>query len=207
MGVERAKGLVHQQDLRLHDQRAHQSHALAHAAGQGPRKALSEACEIGGGDRLGDPRLALRSGQARDFQAIPDIGLDRSPRENRVALEHIADFPVHLAGLDDIFIDQNASARARQQPRHHVEDGAFAAAGRTEQRHELALPHLERNIIDCGELTARRAKPLEKTIHRDANGTCRAGRVRGHGGQWGGGDRGHLYFACAASRKLISTMS
>ena len=62
VGVERAERLVHQQDLGLRDQRAHQRHALAHAARQRRRIEAGEAVEPGLVDRLGDARLALAAG-------------------------------------------------------------------------------------------------------------------------------------------------
>ena len=58
VGVERAERLVHQEDLGLHDERAHQRHALAHAARQRAREAPAEAGEAGHLDRRARPSPA-----------------------------------------------------------------------------------------------------------------------------------------------------
>ena len=50
--VERRERLVHQEDLRLHDERPREADALAHAAGQFLRIGRFEAVEADGVDRL-----------------------------------------------------------------------------------------------------------------------------------------------------------
>ena len=70
VGVERAERLVHQEDFGSGNQRAHQRHALAHAARQRGGIEAAEAVEAGLVDRLVDaracaPRPARRQARAR----------------------------------------------------------------------------------------------------------------------------------------------
>jgi len=75
MRVERAEGLVHEEDLRIDDERAHEGDPLPHAPRQGGGKHLLETLETGeldgllhAGPDLGpahaavlEPRAMLRS--------------------------------------------------------------------------------------------------------------------------------------------------
>jgi hypothetical protein len=92
-GVERGKGLVEQQHLRLAGQRAGQRHALLLAAREVARPAVgqrrrpklsSRACTRPAS--LADSRAAVPGGQAEG-----DVLAHREVREQRVVLEQVAD--------------------------------------------------------------------------------------------------------------------
>ena len=97
VGIERAERLVHQQYLRLDDQRSHQRGALAHAARQRRRIGVLETLQAGLRDAGRDALLALGLGHAGKLQAVADIVGDGAPGKQRVALEHIADIGRRLA--------------------------------------------------------------------------------------------------------------
>ena len=84
VGVERAEGLVHQEDLGVHDQRAHQGHPLAHAARERGREGVLEALRA---RPARSPRARARArsagGHAAVLEAERDVALHGAPRERR----------------------------------------------------------------------------------------------------------------------------
>ena len=91
--VERRERLVHQQDLRLHDQRPREADALAHAAGKLLRIGRFEAVEPDDVDRLQRPLAGLVERHAVGAQADLDIVEHVEPGKQREALEHHRDVP------------------------------------------------------------------------------------------------------------------
>src|SRR5207245_929721 len=73
--------LVHEEDLRIDHERAHERHALPHAAGQRGRKRLLEALEAREGDRLANAPRALGPGPAAILEAERDVARDAATRE------------------------------------------------------------------------------------------------------------------------------
>jgi len=71
--VERGKRLVEQQDIRIDDERARETHTLAHAAGQLLRICVLEAVEPDHIDGANCPTAPLRGRHAQGFQAELDV--------------------------------------------------------------------------------------------------------------------------------------
>src|SRR5215213_4983843 len=165
MGVESTEWLVHQQDLGLRDQGAHQRDALAHAARQGSRERLGEGSEAYLIQRLGHAGSALTCWHAGDLEPVADIGLDRAPWEDRVPLEHVADLAPYLALFHRLAVDEDVAAGPGDQPGDHVQDGALAAARRTQERDELAAPNVEGHLIDGGHLRVAAPEGLVEGTH------------------------------------------
>ena len=94
---------------------------------------LSEAVAVG----EGNPFLALAAGRAT-FQdsAEHDVLEHGPPRQEQVLLQHIADIAGVPGDLDAI--DQHPPGRRRNDPGDEVEQRALAAAGRSDDRNELA---------------------------------------------------------------------
>ena len=197
VGIERAERLVHQQDFRLRDQGTHQRHALPHAARQRRRIEAAKAVEAGLVDRFLDPRAAFGSRDARELQRVADIALDRAPRKQRVLLEHVADMGDRPAGNHGFAVDADVAAVGRDQGRHHVEDGALAAARGAEQGDELAVIDPERGIVDRHHLAALGEEALAETGDFDAAAASHVSEPRQAGG----------YLACAALRNWSATAS
>ena len=89
--VEGRERLVHQQDLRLDDQRAGEADALAHAARQLLRIGGFEAVEADEVDRLQRPLARLVERHALRPRADLDVVEHGQPGKQREALEHHRD--------------------------------------------------------------------------------------------------------------------
>ena len=79
--IERRERLVHQQDRRLHGQRARDPHTLAHAARQLVWVLRLEPREPGHVEVAARAPGALVAGQTHLLQAELDVGLHGAPRE------------------------------------------------------------------------------------------------------------------------------
>mmetsp|Transcript_11774 Transcript_11774/g.27607 ORF Transcript_11774/g.27607 Transcript_11774/m.27607 type:complete len:203 (+) Transcript_11774:845-1453(+) len=161
-GVERTEGLVHQQHLGLHGQRAGDADALLHAAGDlvwALGAGVAHAHQL---QRSDGARLLLR----RALPAAED-GLDRQqhvvqaaqPRQQRVVLEHNRTLG---AGRGDLAAVANQrAAGGLQQPGDEVEQRRLAAAGMADQRGELTALHVEIHALQRMEAAfARREHHL-----------------------------------------------
>ena len=134
--VERAERLVHQQKLRLVDERTAQRDALLHAAGQLRRIGLLETFKadqrqqiLGGARRRG-------IGSPEDFHRKQNIGEDCAPRHQIRLLEHDAEIGLRLVHV--AAVDLNRAARCRHQPADDLQERRLAAAARPEQGHQRA---------------------------------------------------------------------
>ena len=94
LGVERAEGLVEQEDLGLDGERPGERHALALAAGELRGVALGQVGQADQLEQLVDPRLDLGLGAAPDLEAEGDVAPHRQVAERRVVLEAEADAAV-----------------------------------------------------------------------------------------------------------------
>ena len=96
--VERAEGLVHQQEVGIEGERAGNGGALLHAAGKLPGEFLAEAGEVDERQRMVDALFLLGLGIAHDFKRKGDVLLDGAPWIKGGGLEDIAIGAV-LAGV------------------------------------------------------------------------------------------------------------
>ena len=138
--VERGERLVEQQHARPLDQRARERDALALAAGELMRLAPLEAFEPHERQHLGNARGDLLLRQAVLLQPEGDIARDGEMRKQRVALEHHVDRPpVRRHAGQILAVEQDAARVRRLEAGEHAQQRGLAAAGRPEQREELAL--------------------------------------------------------------------
>ncbi|OQA21168.1 MAG: hypothetical protein BWY63_01353 [Chloroflexi bacterium ADurb.Bin360] len=94
LGIEVGERLIHQQDLRLHDQRARQSNALLLPARELIRSARFQPGEL---HQFHHPRYTRLDRGARhvfDIQPIGDVLIEIQVREDSIALEHHGHFPL-----------------------------------------------------------------------------------------------------------------
>src|SRR6185437_7125924 len=82
-------------------------------------------------------RDASSQGRAED-----DVLRDRAPRQQQVLLEHVADAPGLPGGV--VLVEKDPTRRREEEPGDDVEERALAAAGRPDDRRELAVCDLER---------------------------------------------------------------
>ncbi len=150
--VERRHRLVEQQYARTLDQRTRERHALALAAGQFVRLAPAEIFKLHQSQHVGDPFGDFPLRQTFLLEAEGDIGFDIKVRKQRIALKHHVDgTPMrrHRRKVDPV--EQDTAAIRPLEARDQAQQRGLAAAGRTEQREELALIDVERKLIDRGE--------------------------------------------------------
>jgi hypothetical protein len=138
--IERAEGLVHDQELGLPRQRARHADPLALPAGEFVGHALCQrGIEFDQPQQFSDPfRRQLVAGKAR---ADRDILGDAEMREQPDALEHIADAAAQAGRLeagDILAAEQHAPARRLDQRVDHLQQCRFARARGADQRHEAA---------------------------------------------------------------------
>ncbi len=150
--IERTEGLVEQQHPGLHRQRPRDTHALLHAARDlgGPLvRGLREPDQRqrGLGARL--QRLAPLLAAEDPLDGQVDVVVAAHPRQQRVALE---DHRAVRARVTDLAVGQQQhTAGGLEQAGHEVEQGRLAAAGMTDQRHELAARDRQVDVAQRGE--------------------------------------------------------
>ncbi len=144
--VERRKRLVHQQDLRVDDERAGEADALAHAAGELLGKRRFEPVEADEVDRRERPFARLRLRHLARAQADFDVGEHGEPGEQRKALEH------HGQAIDRTrdgrVVVGHRALRRQRQPGNDAQQGGLAAAGTAEQADDLARRQLQRHAVE-----------------------------------------------------------
>ena len=167
MHVERAKRLVHQQEIRLHDPGLCHGGALSHPAAQLVRIAIAESFQT---DAV-DPRhrLGARLGRApaSNVEAQANVVDDRLPRQQRVLLEHVRGASIDAA--QRLAEDRHRPARRRDQSGNQVENRRLAAAARPDHRHESAGRYIEADAFD-GDVAR---KPPADVSQRDGRWTGR----------------------------------
>ena len=148
--VQSGKRLVHQQQIRMHHQRAGQADALAHATGQFLRISALVATEADQVDRLLRPALALGTRNALRFQTDFDVFLDRQPGEQGKALEHHGN-AIGRAG-EFLALPQHGAGGRQQQAGDDPQQGGFAGTGAAEQRDHLAAADGDVHIVQHHEI-------------------------------------------------------
>ena len=151
--VERGKRLVHQQHHRIRRQRPRQVDPLLHAAGELGRVVPLEAAEP---DQLDEVVGALAHGCPVEplvhLHAVAHVAGDGPPREEAGVLEH--DRPVHAGAVHASAVDGHRAHLVVEKTGHDVEECRLAAAARTDNGHELALRHRQRNVGQGQHLSA-----------------------------------------------------
>ena len=162
--VQRGQRLVEQQDARLVHERASQGHPLLHAARQLGRALAAGAIQPHELERVTDTALDLRRRQAPLAQAERHVLAHGEMRKQRVGLEDHAEAAQVRRPVRDVgAVDQDPAGRRRHEARDEIERGRLAAAGRPEQRQELALVdrEVERIHRAHGPVVARAAAELD----------------------------------------------
>jgi hypothetical protein len=152
--VERGERLVHQQNARLGSERARNGHALPHAAGKLRRVTALEARETDEGDEMRGLLHPCRLPHSRDLERKRDVLLDGAPRKRRFLLEHHADRGMRAD--DGRTLDRDAALVVAGQPADDVEERRLAAAGRPDDRYELAGRDRKRDVRRRRSAVARR---------------------------------------------------
>ncbi|OLT20716.1 hypothetical protein BJF78_09070 [Pseudonocardia sp. CNS-139] len=159
--VERAEGLVHEQQLGAGRERPGDRDALLHPAGQFARAGRGELGEPDQLQQLGGARPALRLRDAVDVQRQLDVLRDRAPLQEPGLLERDAVVLVE-AGLPGRFAADERRARGGLlQVGDQPQQRRLPAPGRPDERDELARAdgqvdagervHVAEPLLDAGE--------------------------------------------------------
>ena len=159
--VERAEGLVHQEDRRPHDQALRQRHALAHAAGQLMWEAVLEPCQPNARQPPAGFLGRAPSRPAMEERPQHHVLQRGLPREQDVLLKEVGGLPVEA--LERGVEAQDAPARGAEQPRGQAQDRGLPAAGRSDDRQEFSARHRKRDPVE--RLVRRAAGDRELPAH------------------------------------------
>ncbi len=110
-------------------------------------KLSSGAREMDELDQVLGAAFALRLGDAHLFEAIENVLAHRLPGEEREILKH--DAAIGARTRHRLVVDGNATGLDWKKSPQEIQQGALAAARRPEQRHEFAVAHRERHIVEC----------------------------------------------------------
>ena len=198
--VERAERLVHQDDLGVVDHRHGQRHPLAHAARQLMRMIALEAGEADPRDPLGHPRARRVGVDPTKQERQTDVLGHGLPGKDGVALEDEAEPRIHT--LDGLPVQADPALGDGSEPGHETEQRRLSAARRAHDRHELAAPDVEGDVLDGGELPAftRQRKPLGHPLQRDAAPAIVAGHSAFNSSSLSAAERHHLRPTLRAAR-------
>mmetsp|Transcript_13545 Transcript_13545/g.33250 ORF Transcript_13545/g.33250 Transcript_13545/m.33250 type:complete len:228 (-) Transcript_13545:1143-1826(-) len=173
-GVERAGGLVQDQDGRLLQHRACKRDALFLAAAQ-PDAALAHARVVPllevGGDGVVDVRHSRRLRHllvAGAWRAVLDVVAHRLVEQHAV-LRHHADGAPHRrqrGGPDVLPVDEHTALPGVVEAQQQLEDGGLAAASGTHHGQRLAARHMEGHALEHRLTTRVVPKHHVLEVHR-----------------------------------------
>ena len=156
LGVERAEGLVQQQDLGFDRQRTGKGDALALAAGELVRIAVRQPVELHQLQQFHHAAFNFRLGRAHrartHTQAECDVFENRHVPEQGVVLKHESDFTILHPGIGGVFIvEQDAPRVGLLEPGDDTQQRGLAGAGGAEQRDQFTGPDFEVDAVQCFE--------------------------------------------------------
>ena len=159
-GIERGQRLIEQQHPRPWRDRARQSHALALPARELIDFPLLQSFDPGKRDEFLNPRIALRSAQSADFQAVADVVGDVHVGKQRIGLEHHADVAPLDRDLGHVLaVEAHAPARiGRLQSGDDAQRRRLAATGRAEEHQGLAARDLKRHRLERAGAVGKRLR-------------------------------------------------
>ena len=147
--IEVRERLVHQEGLRLADDRAPHGDALTLAARESARLALEEVLDLEDARRALDPLLDFLLRQLVELEAEGEVLLDGHVRIERVALEHHRDVALlRRQVVDDAVADPDLAVSDLLEARNHAQGGRLAAAGGADENHQLAILDGETEVED-----------------------------------------------------------
>ena len=107
-------------------------------------------------EKVARPRIARVARYASGFQRKGHILDSGAPGKGRFFLEHHADFRLAAAHL--FAVEQDLAIVIGEQAADHVHQRGLAAARRADDRDELALLNVERDIVDRGDAALGRVE-------------------------------------------------
>ncbi len=151
--VDRRERLVEQQHVRIDRERARQRHALAHAAGQLVRIVAGEFGEV-------EIRRAAvcarrrRSAAGTPWISTPNMTFSATVRHGSSRSFCSMKATCAFGPCDALAVDEGRAFARRRQAGADIEERAFAAAARPDQRDHFAIAHREADVAHGGEHAA-----------------------------------------------------
>ena len=178
LGVEVRQRLIHQADARLRHDGAAERHTLLLPAGELRRLAFEQPIEPENSGGALQARIALGARHIAHPQAEQDVLGDRQVRKQRVALEHHRDAALGGRQRGHIALGDPDRAGIRcVEPGDQPQGGGLAAAGRAEQRHEMAGRRRKADVVDRGGRSPSLRDPRQTNVrHRRSIGSGRRRR-------------------------------
>ena len=162
--VEVGERLVHEERLRLADDRPPERDPLALAAGELLRLALEEVAELERVGGLPDTPVDLGLGHAVVAKAEGEVVVHRHVWIEGVRLEDHGHVPsARRDVVDDAVADEDPAARDLLESGEHPQRGRLAAARRADEDEELAVGDVDAEVVDGGGLV----EPLGDVLERD----------------------------------------
>ena len=144
--IERTEGLVHEQERGVEDERAGDGHALLHPAGELVRMRRGELAEfdqredlLGAAEPVGARALVELEGQL-------DVVRHGAPGQQRGLLEDKTDVLGALGVLWRAAAERDAAGRGIDESADDPQERGLAAARRADERDELALGDVQRDL-------------------------------------------------------------
>ena len=171
LGVEIGQRLVEQEELRIAHQRAPHGDALALAAGQLAGLAVEQRLDL---QQRGDARdrgVLLGLGHAAALHAEGHVLARRHRRVERVGLEHHGDVAIlRRDRIDERSVDADLALADAFQAGDHGEQRRLAAAGRSDERDELARLRLEIDALENLDRAEALGEPRDGQRRHDRSG-------------------------------------
>ena len=172
LGVERGQRLVEQQRGRIGCQRTGERDALLLAAGHLRGQLLGLVGEMHEIEHLLDSILHSRLVPAATFEPVADVAGGRHVGKQRVGLEDDAEIAIARGDRGQVGLaEANAAAIGLLKPGDDPQQGGLAAARGPEEADEGALGHLQRDMVERGQL----AEALDEIVDRKVHGAFPAG--------------------------------
>ena len=154
--VERAERLVHQQQRRLERERARDRDALLHAARQLPRMVVAEGAELDEVEHLARRARGAGRGPSRASRAAVRCSSRRcASRRARRPGRRSRSRGRSRAWCAGLPLTVDAARSRLDQVADHAQQRRLPAAGRADQRHELAGCELEVDVLERRDVPAR----------------------------------------------------
>ena len=157
--VQVGQRLVEKQNLRLDDERASQRDALLLPTRQLIRRAVLQPRQLRQLHHFVSPALNFGGGHFFDFQPVDDVVEYIQVRENRIALKHhrhIAAVRRHV--VEPLSIHDDAPRSGKLETRDEAQCRRLAATRRAEQRDELPLFDIQRDVVHSRNFARRPAR-------------------------------------------------
>ncbi|MNW53586.1 hypothetical protein D3C74_311510 [compost metagenome] len=148
LGVEVRQRLVHEEDLRLADDRAAHGDTLALTTREGLRLAVQVLGQVEDLRSLLDALADVRLGRAGDLQREAHVVRDGHVRVQRVVLEDHRDVAVLGLHVGDVAVtDEDVPAVDVLEAREHAERGRLATTRGADEDEELAVLDVQVELV------------------------------------------------------------